>query len=907
MAKIYLSLTLFFLTISTAFGQLQSTNHKIIDNIVRKTYDLSHLKRSAQNPTACSLDTSEYPRYKGTGFYTVSVSSGRALGQLYSAPKPVTVYGFSFYAFVAANPPSPKKMKLICNLYKAGLDSLPSGSPLRSDTITIDSTFGGGVLTKIEKHATFRKPITMDSAYILTVETDSSNMNAGIVTNNYNNGDGRKENLNCGSISWQWYNGKNLNIGGVPFNADILLHPHVKYSLGADYTIKNNCYNVADTVKFLNLSGKNMSGSKMYNYYMLYNLGYYCNWWNTGDNFGYTWTVDHKVKYAQKQNYKIELISWVYPYRSAGDRCSDTTVRWLYYKPDVPQISGPGNACMGDSAKYTIANADTGAVYEWFKKTTDPSPFFRGKTYVKYNLTKSDTFSVRANNHGCVSSFRTVQLNVNAYPGNITFKHDSICAGSKANLKGSGDVGNVEWYTGATGGPLIYTGSTYQTPVLSKDTFFYFQVNNKGCIKQPRTKVNAYVGSNFAPASPTVSADTTLCLGATSIFAINASAGSGLTVRWFDAGSGGSAIATGNTYYFAPSKREVKTFYADAYNGVCGSTREPVNITVEDYPRIAKLMHDTICKGTDSAILSFNIPFGEAKWYDNATAGNLMYTGNRYALLPSSTQTLYIETGSGICKSPSRTPITALVNTYPTVVKAWGDTICAKNKATLKSTLTGSGTMHWYDDDTSNIALGIGKTYKTAVLNGSKTFYARPEYAGCYGPRQAVSPTVRPIPFSGFQYEIMTNQRLKVSPINSAGSTIKWFFGDGTTSTAANVTHTYANPGTYKVKLILTSTANGCQDSTIFTIDIQSSSIENIAAMKQVQVYPNPNNGVFNVVLANAGGNMPYRVMSRDGKVVMEQMALSDRDGFTIDMAHLSTGIYILQIAGYQPVMIVKN
>jgi PKD repeat protein len=39
-----------------------------------------------------------------------------------------------------------------------------------------------------------------------------------------------------------------------------------------------------------------------------------------------------------------------------------------------------------------------------------------------------------------------------------------------------------------------------------------------------------------------------------------------------------------------------------------------------------------------------------------------------------------------------------------------------------------------------------------------------------------------------------------------------WDFGDGTTSTAKNPTHTYSTPGTYSVSLIIT-TASGCTDT----------------------------------------------------------------------------------------------
>ncbi|MES2617839.1 MAG: T9SS type A sorting domain-containing protein [Bacteroidota bacterium] len=905
MIKNYLLLAIFFLSLNTLFCQLRTTNHRIIDNQPRRNIDFGNLKRSATKPTACDVDTSQYPRYKGTAFYTITISSGRSLGQLYSAPKPITVYGFTFHAFVASNPPTAKKMNIICNLYKAGLDSLPSGAPLRSDTILIDSTFAGGQLARIEKHANF-KPITMDSAYIITVETDSTSMNAAIVTNSYAAGDGKKENLNCGSISGRWYNGKNLNIGGVPFNADILLYPHVKYAIGADFTIKSQCYNLADTIKFTNLASKTIVGSRMYNYYMLYNLGYYCNWWNTGDALGYTWTVDHKIKYGTKQNYKIELVSSVYTYRSNTFQCSDTTIKWLYYKPDVPQVSGPGNACFGDSARYLILNPDTGALYQWYKKSTDPTPFFIGTKYTKYSLSKSDTFYVRANNNGCYSNYRMVQLNVNAYPKNITYKNDSICSGSKANLKGNADVGNIEWFESPTGGPVIYTGSNFQTAVLTKDTFFYFQANNKGCIITPRTKVSALVGSNFAPSSPTVSRDTIICLGSTALLPISATAGSGLTIRWFNVGSGGSSIATGTTYNFVPTIREVKTLYADAYNGVCGSTREPVQITVEDYPRIAKLMHDTICKGADSAILTLSIPFGDANWYDASSSGNIVTTGMRYALLPSASTTLYVETQSNICKSPNRTAITALVNTYPTVVKLYGDTICAKNKATLKSVLSGPGTMIWYDDVAATTPIGTGITFVTPVLNGSKQFYAQPVYAGCVGPVKAVSPLVKPTPFSGFSYEILSNQRVKVSLINLGDTGIKWYFGDGTTSKSSIVTHKYVNPGIYKVKLVVKA-PNGCEDSTIYSLNIIANSINSITALPELKVYPNPSNGKVSVDLGNRGGTISYEIFSIDGQSVMSQMSETDNQKLTVDISHFASGLYILRIAGYQPVMLVRN
>ncbi|MEO6675601.1 MAG: PKD domain-containing protein, partial [Ginsengibacter sp.] len=46
----------------------------------------------------------------------------------------------------------------------------------------------------------------------------------------------------------------------------------------------------------------------------------------------------------------------------------------------------------------------------------------------------------------------------------------------------------------------------------------------------------------------------------------------------------------------------------------------------------------------------------------------------------------------------------------------------------------------------------------------------------------------------------------------TAVSTWQWYFGDGATANTQNISHFYVTPGTYTVKLVVTST-NGCQDS----------------------------------------------------------------------------------------------
>jgi hypothetical protein len=909
MFKKLIFMAIAFLLSLSSFAQLTSDNVQIKDDFTKVKLNETNKKRSATSPKVCGIDTVEFPRYRGTGntFFTANVTGGRALGQLYDCPTPLTLSGFTFYAYVSSNPPTAKRMNLICNVYNAGTDSLPSGSPLRSDTLVIDSTFGRGLLSRIEKHASFR-PITLNGKYILTIETDSMAMNAGVVTNSYIAGDGRGHNLNCASINGLWYNGRNLNIGNVSFDCDVLLHPHIKYNFGTDFTINSNCYNVADSVKFVNQSPNNMAGSPIYNRYEFFNIGYISHNWNSGVSpFSNFTGVNYGTKYTTKQNYNVRLISRLYGYRGPNfNGCVDTTIKPLYFKPEVPGFSGPLNVCKGDSVRYSANSNDTGIVYEWFKNPQS-SPFLIGGSYKINQVLKNDTLYLRANNRGCVSGFRILYIKANDYPSNLTFKDDSICSGSRGILKANTNVGSVLWYNGINDLTPFFTGSVYQTPVLTNNISYYIVASNLGCKLTPRQEIKVNVGSNFAPQPPVVSNDTTVCLSNTNLVVLNASASSGLTTRWFNVGSGGTSFSSTNSINFNPTIREEKVYYVDAFNGVCGSTRVPVTVTVEDFPSVLKVENDVICKG-DSARNRVTVAFGKIAWYSESNNGSLLSTNTTYVSKPSNSLSYYIETSSNGCKSINRTRADVTVNEAPSFTKVWADTICAKNKATYTAKINGPGTVSWYEFDTSSNPVFVGNIYVSEVLNGSKRYFSQSEYAGCVGSKVGVQPIVNPAPFSGFSFELQTWQRVKLSPINAGSAGVNWFFGDGNTSKLSFVTHRYQSPGVYDIKLILTNILNGCKDSTTIPVNIETSSLSSVKILPSFQYYPNPSNGFVKIVCSEImeGGKMMH-LLNTSGQVVKSQLLSFENSGAIIDLNGLSNGLYLLKLEGYQSVVISKQ
>lgn len=135
---------------------------------------------------------------------------------------------------------------------------------------------------------------------------------------------------------------------------------------------------------------------------------------------------------------------------------------------------------------------------------------------------------------------------------------------------------------------------------------------------------------------------------------------------------------------------------------------------------------------------------------------------------------------------------------------------------------------------TNNSTISIGSlTYLWKFGNGDTSLRQNPVYSypapGTYTIKLVVSGnnsckdsitksiTVFPAPVANFSADTTTCQGLSMrfsdsSKAVNGGLSRLWNFGDGGTSTAANPFHAFATPGTYNVKLIVT-TLDGCEDS----------------------------------------------------------------------------------------------
>lgn len=121
--------------------------------------------------------------------------------------------------------------------------------------------------------------------------------------------------------------------------------------------------------------------------------------------------------------------------------------------------------------------------------------------------------------------------------------------------------------------------------------------------------------------------------------------------------------------------------------------------------------------------------------------------------------------------------------------------------------------------------------------------------------------------------------------------TYSWNFGDGSTSSAQNPSHTYATNGTYTVTLI----ASNCifSDTITQTIQIGTTSMEETPEAK-FTFYPNPTTDQITIISDIQLLGSIYTIYDYTGKAVLTGTVLSEKS--VIDLGNLSNGLYFLSV-----------
>ncbi len=155
--------------------------------------------------------------------------------------------------------------------------------------------------------------------------------------------------------------------------------------------------------------------------------------------------------------------------------------------------------------------------------------------------------------------------------------------------------------------------------------------------------------------------------------------------------------------------------------------------------------------------------------------------------------------------------------------------------------------------------------------------------------------TVETTPVADFTHTLGNNLEVEFTSTATDATSWEWDFGDGNTSTLEHPVHTYSMEGYFDVQL--TATNGNCDDAFTQTISVANIGIETNERMQSISIFPNPNNGIFNIRIEERNGQpVNFRIFNSSGKIVFQQSVFAiSSDVIPID-AELAPGIYFVKV-----------
>lgn len=198
----------------------------------------------------------------------------------------------------------------------------------------------------------------------------------------------------------------------------------------------------------------------------------------------------------------------------------------------------------------------------------------------------------------------------------------SNCGAGSVVLSATASSGTINWYSSATGGTSLGTGTSFTTPVINATTTYYVDASANGVTTLTRTAVVATIKT-----IPSITGSTPASRCGTGTVTLGATISAG-TADWYNAATGGSSIGSGLSFV-TPSITATTTYYvAVTDNGCTSVSRTAVVATVNNVPDQPSVItgNSTSINGTKEIYSVTNISGVTYQWV--ATNGTVSRTGN---------------------------------------------------------------------------------------------------------------------------------------------------------------------------------------------------------------------------------------------------------------------------------------
>ena len=380
--------------------------------------------------------------------------------------------------------------------------------------------------------------------------------------------------------------------------------------------------------------------------------------------------------------------------------------------PSTPVSNTPTanlTVCSGNSTVLSVTPSTSDIVTFWSLFPQGGNTFSTGAstTIPASSLTATDTFYVGnaylANN--CNSPLIPIIVTVlptPAAPTNTTpSANQSICPGSTTTLTASG-TGTLEWYAGSTGGNVLATGNSFNTPAINTATSYFVAANGGNGCSSARTEVYVMVSpAPPAPSNTTTTANLTRCAGTTTTLTANTTY-AGAQLKWYDVATGGTSLATGGTFT-TPVLTATDTFYVAAETSSCPSLRTAIVVTVNTAPTV-NISPTTlaICSGAAATLTASG---GGTYAWSNSGGSAAQATFN-----PTANTTYTVTVTTAGCSATATRSVT--VNALPTAaITPATVSICSGESAQLTAS---GGNYTWSNSLGTNANVTVSPTTTTA-------------------------------------------------------------------------------------------------------------------------------------------------------------------------------------------------
>lgn len=527
-------------------------------------------------------------------------------------------------------------------------------------------------------------------------------------------------------------------------------------------------------------------------------------------------------------------------------------------------------SCNGSNDGQLYNNA-TGGVYPYQYSIDGGNSFQQSGTFGGLNA-GNYTVIVQDNN-GCQTT-NNIVINENSPVTHSVTTTDAGCGSNNGNLSIIPNGGTSPYQYSMNGGATFQTNGFFNN--LQGGTYNVVVTDANGCSSTVSSET--IQGTGVFSVTSTITGET--CLDSNGSITVTENGGASPYQYSIDGGL--NFQSTG--LFTGLSANNYNITLQDA-NGCLTTTTS--TLTNQGGFTLTITPDQTICFGNPTTIAAGGAGSGSSYSWDNGVG-----SGSNHIITPSSTTT-YTVIANDIqgCSRTMSTVVT--VNSQPTVtVTPSNPTICNGESVTLVA--SGAQSYVWNNGTTLN---------SITVTPSSQTQYVVIGQNGsCSGTPTNIMINVDPSP------TIVANASPLTVPIGgtvnfnnngSVATTYNWTFGDGTTSSQGSPSHTYNTDGTYNV--VLSGDLGNCSKTDTIIIIVGNggpTSIDNFNIEEAITVFPNPNNGTFNLTIKLPYyQNIEFSIFDAIGKQVYtnkEENILSKE--MSINLDNQAKGIYYLKI-----------